>query len=82
MFEDYLKDKVAERKFLITLHGHTLEKDDVKNDMSFRSPEDYKHLTHKERKELTQKMMGHWGVKLGIDQKEGVGSLAPGEVKK
>ncbi len=70
MFNDYLEEKIEERRFQISLHGGTVEGEEVENgksNMAFRSPEEYEDMSMEERKKLTQKMVQHWSGTLNID---------------
>jgi len=66
LFEDYQERQMQERRFQAAIHGINLDKEmkkqkkKEKEDSSFvfGSPEEYKKMSEKEKKELTEKMMG------------------------
>lgn len=66
LFEDYQERQMQERRFLAAIHGINLDKEMKKqkkdekevSSFMFGSPEDYNKMSEKEKKELTEKMMG------------------------
>ena len=66
LFEDYQERQMQERRFLAAIHGINLDKEMNKQKKQkkedgafvFGSPEEYNKMSEKEKKELTEKMMG------------------------